>query len=170
MRRSPTPSGRAGGRGFWTVERVAELARLWGLGVVGSEIADRLGTTKDAVISKAHRLELDARLPEAPPERQPGRLERRLAALAAATGTSVEALLLLQSRHRPLPRGRAIFATCQYIEGDLKTSGRHCGAPTVRHADGWPYCARHLERCRQRQKDRAATTRDGCERAGRQAA
>ncbi|SMF02692.1 hypothetical protein SAMN06265365_10623 [Tistlia consotensis] len=149
MRRSPIPSGRAGGRGFWTAERIAELERLWAEGLAGSAIAERLGTTKDAVVSKAHRLDLESRLPETPAEPQPGRLQRRLMALAAATGTTVEALLGLRRRHRPLPRGAALFRTCQFILGDPRDGGRPCGAPVVRQRDGWPYCAEHLARCRE---------------------
>lgn len=153
MRRSPTPSGRAGGRGFWTAERVAELERLWAAGLPGSAIAERLGTTKDAVVSKAHRLDLDARIPETPAEPQPGRLERRLAALATATGATVDDLLRLQRSHRPLPRGAALFRTCQFILSDRRKHGRHCGAPVARNVDGWPYCTEHLERCREPQRN-----------------
>lgn len=149
MRRSPTPSGRAGGRGFWTEARVAELERLWAEGLAGSAIAERLGTTKDAVVSKARRLELDSRLPALPAEPRPSRWERRLAALAAATGTTAEALLQRQRAQRSLPLGPALFGSCRYILGDPRAGGRACGAPVVRHVDRWPYCAEHLERCRQ---------------------
>lgn len=153
MRRSPTPSGKAGGRGFWNEARVAELGRLWAEGLTGSAIAERLGTTKDSVVSKAHRLQLEARVPDGPVPAGPSRLERRVAALAAATGTTAEALLGLLRRHRPVPRGSTVFATCQFILGDTgaagRTGGRACGGKVARNAAGWPYCAEHLARCRE---------------------
>ncbi len=158
MRRSPTPSGRAGGRGFWTAERIGVLERLWAEGLAGSAIAERLGTTKDAVVSKAHRLALEARVPDGPPEPRPSRWERRLAALAAGTGITVERLLALRRQHRGRPRGQGLFERCQYIEGDLKQGGRRCGRPTVRHADAWPYCERHLARCRRPHRAAAPAT------------
>lgn len=148
MRRSPTPSGRAGGRGFWTEARIAELERLWAEGLLGSAIAERLGTTKDAVVSKAHRLDLASRLPETPAGPRPSRWEQRLAALAAATGTTAEAMLRRQRRQRSLPLGPALFRSCRYILGDPRAGGRACGAPVAAHVDRWPYCAEHLARCR----------------------
>ncbi|MEX2631288.1 MAG: GcrA family cell cycle regulator [Tistlia sp.] len=160
MRRSPTASGRAGGRGFWTGERVAELTRHWAEGLVGSAIAERLGTTKDAVVSKAHRLALETRLPEACSEPRPSHWERRLAALAAATGITAEDLLRLQRGYRPQPRGRALFTACQFVVGDLKAGGHRCGAAVARNPDGWPYCGEHLARCRQPRRLEAESGRE----------
>src|ERR1700754_5230846 len=46
----------------WTDERVAQLRQLWGSGKSASEIADLLGgVSRNAVIGKAHRLELSGR-------------------------------------------------------------------------------------------------------------
>jgi GcrA cell cycle regulator len=45
----------------WNEERIAELGRLWREGHSTAEIGRRLGLTKNAVIGKAHRLELAAR-------------------------------------------------------------------------------------------------------------
>ena len=47
----------------WTPEREEKLRKLWKKGHSGSEIAMMLGdTTRNAVIGKAHRLKLEARL------------------------------------------------------------------------------------------------------------
>jgi len=47
----------------WTTEREERLKNLWKKGHSGSEIARLLGdTTRNAVIGKAHRLNLEARL------------------------------------------------------------------------------------------------------------
>ena len=46
----------------WTAERENKLKELWKKGYSGSEIANILGgTTRNAVIGKAHRLKLEAR-------------------------------------------------------------------------------------------------------------
>ena len=46
----------------WTAEREEKLKQLWKKGHTGSEIANMLGsTTRNAVIGKAHRLNLAAR-------------------------------------------------------------------------------------------------------------
>ena len=46
----------------WTEEKVAKLKELWSKGHTASQIAEALGdTTRNAVIGKAHRLNLEAR-------------------------------------------------------------------------------------------------------------
>ena len=46
----------------WTDEKVEKLKDLWDEGHTASEIANMLGdTTRNAVIGKAHRLNLEAR-------------------------------------------------------------------------------------------------------------
>ena len=48
----------------WTDEKVEKLRDLWTKGHTASQIAEVLGdTTRNAVIGKAHRLNLDARAP-----------------------------------------------------------------------------------------------------------
>jgi GcrA cell cycle regulator len=48
----------------WTDERVKKLRDLWSKGHTASQIAQTLGdTTRNAVIGKAHRLNLEARAP-----------------------------------------------------------------------------------------------------------
>lgn len=45
----------------WTDEQIDELVRLWNEGLPTSEIGRLLGTTKNAVVGKAHRLGLSKR-------------------------------------------------------------------------------------------------------------
>ena len=45
----------------WTNESVEELRRLWDKGLTASEIAKKLGVTKNAIVGKVHRLCLKAR-------------------------------------------------------------------------------------------------------------
>ena len=48
----------------WTDEKVTKLKELWSKGYTASQIAEMLGdTTRNAVIGKAHRLDLEARAP-----------------------------------------------------------------------------------------------------------
>ena len=48
----------------WTEEKVEKLRELWSKGHTASQIASMLGeTTRNAVIGKAHRLDLEARAP-----------------------------------------------------------------------------------------------------------
>ena len=48
--------------GIWTQERIEMLQRLWQQGRSASQIAEELGgISRNAVIGKAHRLELTAR-------------------------------------------------------------------------------------------------------------
>ena len=48
----------------WTDEKVEKLRELWKKGHTASQIANALGdTTRNAVIGKAHRLNLEARAP-----------------------------------------------------------------------------------------------------------
>ena len=48
----------------WTEEKVTKLKELWSKGHTASQIAEALGdTTRNAVIGKAHRLNLEARAP-----------------------------------------------------------------------------------------------------------
>ena len=45
----------------WNAEQVAELTQLWASGMSATEIARRMGITKNAVVGKARRLELPMR-------------------------------------------------------------------------------------------------------------
>ena len=45
----------------WTVERIAEVTRLWSEGLTTAEIGKVVGVTKNAVVGKAHRLGLPPR-------------------------------------------------------------------------------------------------------------
>lgn len=46
---------------IWTEEAKKELSRLWSAGMPASEIGLKLGTTKNAVIGKVHRMGLPSR-------------------------------------------------------------------------------------------------------------
>lgn len=45
----------------WATETIASLRQLWDEGLSTKKIGDRLGTSKNAVVGKAHRLDLPSR-------------------------------------------------------------------------------------------------------------
>ncbi|HJS88304.1 MAG TPA: GcrA family cell cycle regulator, partial [Acetobacteraceae bacterium] len=63
----------------WTEETIARLRALWAEGHSTAEIGRRLGISKNAVVGKAHRLDLTARpspirpSPDGPRPRPPAR-------------------------------------------------------------------------------------------------
>ncbi len=58
----------------WTPERVDSLVRLWSQGLSTRQIADKIGgVTRNAVIGKAHRLNLQRGAPGPQPAPEPAR-------------------------------------------------------------------------------------------------
>jgi GcrA cell cycle regulator len=58
--------------GMWTTERVEMLTRLWAEGYSARQIAEKLGSvTRNAVIGKAHRLNLQRGAVKAPAQLPP---------------------------------------------------------------------------------------------------
>tara|TARA_Y100000817_G_C16705306_1_gene476762 strand:- start:183 stop:683 length:501 start_codon:yes stop_codon:yes gene_type:complete len=63
----------------WTSEKVEKLKELWSKGLTASQIAKELGdTTRNAVIGKAHRLNLEARAPSKQPNSQKSRENKQI--------------------------------------------------------------------------------------------
>lgn len=134
----------------WTEARIAALGELWRQGLSTAEIGRRLGISKNAVVGKAHRLELSARpspiklrpipapmpRPAASPAPQaqmpaPGRLPALTLAPRAAAPVR-----LVQTG------GKA--SACQWPHGHPGQPGFHfCGEPA---APGKPYCTAHAAR------------------------
>ncbi|MGH7042669.1 MAG: GcrA family cell cycle regulator, partial [Acetobacteraceae bacterium] len=46
---------------MWTEEMIGQLRVLWDEGLSTAEIGRRLGTSKNAIVGKAHRLDLSPR-------------------------------------------------------------------------------------------------------------
>lgn len=92
-----TLSGSTGETPFWTAERTDTLRRLWLAGRTYREVANALGTTRNAAIGKADRMKLPRRLSPsaenvkrnsaAPPDLRPGQPTSR-AAWQALPGTT----------------------------------------------------------------------------------
>ena len=114
----------------WTEERVAQLRELWGSGKSASEIADILGdVTRNAVIGKAHRLQLSGR-PSPIKSKEVG--DSSVARKKAPEPEPKEATILNLTDHM-----------CRWPIGDPKEPGfRFCGKPT---AGPLPYCMEHAK-------------------------
>ena len=110
---------------FWTPDTIAELERLWNQSdpyLSTAEIAEKLGTTKNAAVGKAHRLGL--------PGRPDPIIRRPKPDPNAYTGPTCQWF-------HGHPR------RCESSD-DMK-----CGAPVTDCKDGTPsaYCADHHHRC-----------------------
>ncbi len=179
----------------WTPEVVLSLRQLWDEGHSAAEIGRRLGVSKNAVVGKAHRLDLPSR--PSPIRREAGSTPRaprrppvpRLADIVPMA-TPVVAPARLLSEIRPFPqrttparanpreRHRATFApispgafgdnSCCWPIGEPGERGfRFCDSSAL---VGKPYCGEHEQLAYRRvsrrdDDDRMAASMTGCIRA-----
>ena len=160
----------------WTNDVISRLRQLWDEGISTTEIGRRLGVSKNAVIGKAHRLNLSAR---ASPIRSGGpRIPRarvlRLAGMMPTTALAPARPAATVGSPRPksvapptapgpgtpprpvLPRGPAVFDTkaCCWPIGEPGRPGFHfCNAPAIA---GKPYCEQHAAVAYRPKPERAA--------------
>ncbi|MEO8714122.1 MAG: GcrA family cell cycle regulator [Acetobacteraceae bacterium] len=169
----------------WTDETITRLRALWDEGHSTAEIGRRLGVSKNAVVGKAHRLDLSARpspirpSPDGPRPRPPARRgagptlpplasTRPMTSLGALRTAGALAMKPIGAPARqPIPApprlqavappryGRVI--TCCWPLGEPGTKTFHfCDAESV---PGKPYCTDHAElayvKIRDRREDAA---------------
>jgi len=152
----------------WTAATIDKLSLLWSEGHSTAEIGRRLGISKNAVVGKAHRLDLPAR--GSPIKRgagQEGSVMKRmrprwprstlpkLPCLQDGVASSVTAVHRTRSApvplapelpnsERPLARPSYKPQTCCWPLGDPATSTfRYCDNASV---PGKPYCEMHCRR------------------------
>jgi GcrA cell cycle regulator len=143
----------------WNEDTIGRLRALWAEGLSTAEIGRRMGVSKNAVVGKAHRLNLTARPSpirrdgeKAPRRRQPRRAHgATLPALAAAMAPMpmVEPPPRLAERPAqppvlralPAPRPGARVTPCCWPIGEPgKRSFRFCDVDAIA---GKPYCQEH---------------------------
>jgi len=146
----------------WTDETIARLRELWAEGHSTAEIGRRMGISKNAVVGKAHRLNLVAR--PSPIRRDGESAPHRPAAPRRVTGPTLPPLtaaapmapvapvarpMPVQARQEPpkphVVRPVAIYTprpqSCCWPLGEPGTSSfRFCDAVAM---PGKPYCAEH---------------------------
>jgi GcrA cell cycle regulator len=141
----------------WNEETIAKLRALWAEGLSTAEIGRRMGISKNAVVGKAHRLNLAAR--PSPIRRDGERSERRraprrvhgptLPVLPAAMAPMPPEQPRPVERERPLavvravclPRPGARVTPCCWPIGEPGTkSFRFCDVGAIA---GKPYCDEH---------------------------
>ncbi|WP_298225781.1 GcrA family cell cycle regulator [Acidocella sp.] len=131
----------------WTDETILRLRTLWSEGLSTAEIGRRLNISKNAVVGKAHRLNLPAR--PSPIRRSAGDAQPRQAPPKRTQGPTLPPLSA--SVAGPLPVLRAILpaaksqqprtAPCCWPIGEPgKPSFHFCNAAA---AAGKPYCEEH---------------------------
>lgn len=137
----------------WTEETIARLRQLWAEGHSTAEIGRRMGISKNAVVGKAHRLQLEAR---PSPIRRDGAAVRRpptprpLAPPAAEGPRERPASPPL--RAVPAPRSTVRTMPCCWPIGEPGTPEfRFCDEPAMA---GKPYCGAHAQLAYVKVRDR----------------
>jgi GcrA cell cycle regulator len=156
----------------WTAEAIERLKALWAEGHSTAEIGRRMGISKNAVVGKAHRLNLPARpspirrdaqprpapVPRAPRPVAPARaavpppMLRAAPAVAPVAPPPAPAAPVLRAFPAPAARPRLGSRTCCWPIGEPGTSAfRFCGAEPMA---GKPYCAEHAALAYVKPRDR----------------
>ncbi len=132
----------------WTPERTNALIALWDEGLTTAEIGRRLGTTKNAVVGKAHRLVLPKRAPSRPRAERPSSSGTVVRAPARRVSTQTPRPAPPPVAKEPLPDPDKVVCLeglthgmCAWPIGDPGDPNfRFCGRDA---APGKPYCAGH---------------------------
>jgi GcrA cell cycle regulator len=153
----------------WSAEAIERLRALWAEGHSTAEIGRRMGISKNAVVGKAHRLDLPARpspirreAGAATPRPQPLRAPRvavaprsTLPAMPQAPAP-VAAVAAPVAVVRPFPRAASARACCWPIGEPGQPGFRFCTAEALTSK---PYCQEHAAvayvKARDRREDAA---------------
>ena len=131
----------------WTSEKVDKLRELWSKGHTASQIAEMLGdTTRNAVIGKAHRLDLEARAPSKQSSAPKSKDNRQIKRTAAPTSRKAKFQSILLDKNfepeNPKSLEDLTESTCKWPVGHPNEEKFYfCG----RKPEGeFPYCKLHV--------------------------
>jgi len=132
----------------WTEEKVQKLRELWTKGHTASEIAGMLGeTTRNAVIGKAHRLNLEERAPSksktSSEKKGPTKSQPKLRG-SASRKSKFKSILLDKNfePENPTSLENLTDQTCKWPSGHPDEENFYfCGRKPV---DAFPYCKLHV--------------------------
>ena len=131
----------------WTDEKVQKLRELWSKGHTASQIAEVLGdTTRNAVIGKAHRLNLEARAPSKSSGTASSRDNRQVKRSPAPTSRKAKFQSILLDKNfeaeNPKSLEELTDETCKWPIGHPNEEKFYfCG----RKPEGeFPYCKLHV--------------------------
>ena len=131
----------------WTDEKVEKLKELWTKGHTASQIAAALGdTTRNAVIGKAHRLNLEARAPSKHPGASVSKENKQIRRGPAPTSRKAKFQSILLDKNfepeNPKSLEELTDTTCKWPIGHPNEEKFYfCG----RKPEGeFPYCKLHV--------------------------
>ena len=130
----------------WTNERVLKLRQLWTKGHTASEIAGIIGeTTRNAVIGKAHRLNLEERAPSksSTEKKQTNNTQSKLK-VSANRKSKFNSILLDKNfePENPTALENLTDKTCKWPSGHPDEENFYfCGRKSE---DAFPYCKLHV--------------------------